>query len=198
MAAVQSLCKTGLLLKNGLLVDSGNVKNIVKLYNEYSKNNNNSNEIELVNTYAEVSFKSVKANIDLSKGIDSRLLLLNVEIFENKVCDYSLEFVFRDSYGMPIIYCSKSQIERKELISKTDKIRCFCLSVNLPILARGDYSIDVMLVNRGVKFYQYHESLLTLKIESAIIPESGIEFKQETLQGSIFIYPKTLKDNYSI
>jgi len=196
MGAVQSLCKTGLLLRNGLLLESGDVKSIVQCFNEYANNNSSTNLIEFPNTQDQVSLKSVNANIDLGNSISSRLIILDIEIFENKVCDYSLEFVLRDSYGMPIVYCSKSQIERNELISIPDKIRYLSLSINLPILARGEYMIDVMLVNRGVKFYQYHESLLKLKLDSTIIPESGIEFKQETLQGSIFIYPKTLIDHY--
>ena len=63
-------------------------------------------------------------------------------------------------------------------------------------MAAGEYQIDVMLVEPNVKFYHYLESARTFSINSAIIPETGWNFKQQNNQGSILCIPKLIKEEY--
>ncbi len=196
MAAVQKLCGKGILLQNGMIRLYEKIDDVLKHYNANLSSINN-NQIEIINNQSEfVCLKNAVANIDYYKPIHSRKLNIDLEIYENMECFYSIEFIIRDNCNYPIMYISKSQIERLELKSKFAKIRKLKFEIDLPIIAKGSYYIDVMLVNRGVKFYKYYESLLSVSIDSTVIPESGIEFKQETLQGALFIYPKTILDTY--
>jgi hypothetical protein len=123
-----------------------------------------------------------------------RILEIELEIYENFECVYSIEFLIRDSANYPIAFVPYGFTVVKHFNSKRIQIIKKSFYVELPFLASGEYQLDVMLVEPGVRFYQYLESVKKFSINSAIIPETGWNFQQLNNQGSILCVPKLIQE----
>ena len=197
MAAVQSLCKSGILLQNGKLDLYSSSSDVIQAFN-CAVTSLNANQNLNNNTSKPVCLKSI--NIDESKlefsSVYKRVLEIVLEIYENFECIYSAEFLIRDSANYPIAFVPYGFTVTKHFNSNGKQIvkKSFC--IELPFLASGEYQLDVMLVEPNVRFYQYLESIKTFSIHSAIIPETGWNFQQLNNQGSILCVPKLIQEEY--
>ena len=145
-----------------------------------------------------VCLKSISINegkLDLESP-KNRILEIELNIFENRDCFYSVEFLLRDASNYPIAFIPLGFTTKKLVQSKANSIKKLTFEVKLPFLAMGEYRVDCMLVDPNVKFYHYLESVKTLAITSAIYPETGWNFKQQTNQGSILCIPKLKEEEY--
>ena len=197
MAAVQSLCKSGILLQNGKLDLYSSSSDVIQAFN-CAVTSLNANQNLNNNTSKPVCLKSI--NIDESKlefsSVYERVLDVEVEIYENFECIYSIEFLIRDSANYPIAFVPYGFTVTKHFNSKGNQIIKKTFFIELPFLASGEYQLDVMLVEPNVRFYQYLESIKTFSIHSAIIPETGWNFQQLNNQGSILCVPKLIQEEY--
>jgi lipopolysaccharide transport system ATP-binding protein len=197
MAAVQSLCKKGILLQNSELFKHESVSDVVKTFNKTFRQVEQ-NEVLQNETCKAVSLKSIKIGEDkiAFSSIYNRVLEIDLEIYENFDCIYSVEFILRDATNYPIAFLPYGFTTTNHFNSLKNSINKKSFSIPLPFLAEGEYQVDVMLVEPNVKFYQYLESAKTFTINSAIIPETGWNFKQQNNQGSILCLPKLIKEGY--
>jgi lipopolysaccharide transport system ATP-binding protein len=197
MAAVQSLCEKGILLLNGELNLFSSASDVIQVFNSTLVSSNSKQNLnnDILNP---VCLKSI--NIDESKlefsSVYKRVVEVDLEIYENFECIYSIEFLIRDSANYPIAFVPYGFSVTKHFNSKEKLICKKCFYIELPFLASGEYQLDVMLVEPGTKFYQYLESIKTFSISSAIIPETGWNFQQQNNQGSILCIPKLITDEY--
>ncbi len=197
MAAVHSLCKLAILLKNGELNLFSSPSIVIQSFNSeatsLNSNKNSNNDIS-----KPVCLKSI--NIDDSKlefsSVYKRILEVKLEIYENFECIYSIEFLIRDSANYPIAFAPYGFTVTKHFNSKKNFINKKSFCIELPFLASGEYQLDIMLVEPGTKFYQYLESIKTFSINSAIIPETGWNFRQQNNQGAILCLPKLIQEEY--
>jgi lipopolysaccharide transport system ATP-binding protein len=198
MAAVKSLCREGIFLENGGLSLYSNVEDVIQYFNIKLNNNfkcetdfenviNNAVAIRMLKVYQE--------KLENSAFLE-RKLELELEIFENFECQYSIEFLLRDSSSYPISFIPFGFISTRRFDSKKEKLRNFRFKIDLPLLATGEYYLDVMLVDPSVKFYQVKESVLKFSILNSIYPETGWEFKQLNNQGSTLCIPNLLEEKY--
>lgn len=197
MAAVQSLCKSGILLQNGELNLFSSTSDVIQAFNSAVTTLNSNQDLNNDNSKP-VCLKSIF--IDESKlefsSVYKRVLEIELEIYENFECIYSTEFLIRDSANYPIAFVPYGFTVTKHFNSNGKQIvkKSFC--IELPFLATGEYQLDIMLVEPGTKFYQYLESIKTFSISSAIIPETGWNFQQQNNQGSILCVPKLIQEEY--
>ncbi len=197
MAAVQSLCGKGILLQNGELNKYESVSDVIQSFNKavspVGQNENLQNDLSKA-----VCLKSI--HIDEEKlefsSVYSRILEIELEVYENFDCIFSVEFLVRDAANYPIAFLPYGFTTTNHFNSIRNSKSKKSFRINLPFLAAGEYQIDVMLVEPNVKFYQYLESAKMFKLSSAIIPETGWNFKQQNNQGSILCIPKLIKDEY--
>ena len=197
MAAVQSLCQKGILLQNGLSQRFEAISDMIQSFNnavtQVGQNEKIQNELSKA-----VCLKSIQideAKLEFS-SVYERTLEVDLEIYENFDCIYSVEFLLRDSTNYPIAFLPYGFTTTNHFNSIKNAISKKSFSINLPFLAAGEYQIDVMLVEPNVKFYHYLESARTFSINSAIIPETGWNFKQQNNQGSILCMPKLIREEY--
>jgi len=197
MAAVQSLCQKGILLQNGLSQRFEAISDMIQSFNnavtQVGQNEKIQNELSKA-----VCLKSIQideAKLEFS-SVYERTLEVDLEIYENFDCIYSVEFLLRDSTNYPIAFLPYGFTTTNHFNSIKNSISKKSFSINLPFLAAGEYQIDVMLVEPNVKFYHYLESARTFSINSAIIPETGWNFKQQNNQGSILCMPKLIREEY--
>jgi lipopolysaccharide transport system ATP-binding protein len=198
MAAVQSLCKSGVLLLNGELNLFSSISEVIQVFNSTVARSLNTNQ-NLINDISKpVSLKSI--NIDESKlefsSVYKRTLEVELEIYENFECLYSFEFLIRDSANYPIAFVPFGFVVTKQFNAKRNLINKKYFCIELPFLAAGEYQLDIMLVEPGVRFYQYLESIEKFSINSSIIPETGWNFQQQNNQGSILCTPKLIQEEY--
>jgi ABC-type polysaccharide/polyol phosphate transport system ATPase subunit len=197
MAAVRSLCNRGIMLENGMIKHNDNVSDVIHLFNSSISNIENRVVFENILSKA-VCLKSISINegkLDLESP-KNRILEIELNIFENRDCFYSVEFLLRDASNYPIAFIPLGFTTKKLVQSKANSIKKLTFEVKLPFLAMGEYRVDCMLVDPNVKFYHYLESVKTLAITSAIYPETGWNFKQQTNQGSILCIPKLKEEEY--
>jgi lipopolysaccharide transport system ATP-binding protein len=198
MAAVNSLCKKGILLENGMLKMVSNVNEVIQ---ELNKNLNTAfQRMEIFDNErnATISIKSVRINsekLEYTSFLD-RNLDVDLEIYENFECQYSVEFLLRDSSSYPIAFIPYGFTSVNRLESSKNGLRVLKFNIKLPMLAKGDYFLDVMLVDPGVKFFQTKESVIKFNIPNSIFPETGWEFRQQNNQGSILCIPKMINEEY--
>jgi lipopolysaccharide transport system ATP-binding protein len=197
MAAVQSLCKSGILLQNGELNLFSSSTDIIQAFNN-SVRSLNSNQDLNNNSSKPVCLKTL--NINESKlefsSVYKRVLEIDLEIYENFECIYSIEFLILDSANYPIAFVPHGFTANKYFNSKVNQINKKSFSIDLPFFASGKYQVDIMLVEPGVRFYQYLESVKSFSINSAIIPETGWNFQQLNNQGSILCVQKLIQEEY--
>jgi ABC-type polysaccharide/polyol phosphate transport system ATPase subunit len=197
MAAVQSLCETGILLQNGNLHKYELVSEVIHSFNKavspVGQNENLQNDFSKA-----VYLKSIQIDEDKLEfsSVYNRILEIELEIYENFDCIYSVEFLLRDAANYPIAFLPFGFTTTDNFNAAINSISKKTFSIELPFLAAGEYQVDVMLVEPNVKFYHYIESARIFNINSSIIPETGWNFKQQNNQGSILCVPKLIREEY--
>ncbi len=197
MAAVQSLCKFGVVLQNGELNLFSSTSEVIQAFNstvnQLKSNDNLNNDIS-----KPVCLKSI--DIDDTKlefsSVNNRILQVELELYENFDCIYSIEFLIRDSANYPITFVPYGFSVTKHFNSKQNLINKKSFCIELPFLAAGEYHLDIMLVEPGIRYYQYLESIGRFSINSSIVPATGWNFQQQNNQGSILCTPKLIQEEY--
>ena len=197
MAAVQSLCGKGILLQNGELSKYESVSEVIKSFNK-AFSQIEQNQILLNDLSKSVCLKSINIEEDKLEfsSVYSRILEIELEIYENCDCIYSVEFLIRDAANYPIAFLPYGFITTDHFNGGKNTMSKKTFQINLPFLAAGEYHVDIMLVEPNVKFYHYIESARSFNLNSSIIPETGVNFKQQNNQGSILCLPKLIRDEY--
>jgi lipopolysaccharide transport system ATP-binding protein len=198
MAAVQSLCGKGLLIADGKISTFTDSLNAIKEYNNASKNTS-----DIVNHFENdvskaISLKFIKIDDEKLQfsSVDNRVLDITLEVFENIECLYSLEFLIRDASNYPIAFIPLGFTSKSRFASKENQQRKYQFEIELPFLAKGEYQLDVMIVDPGSKFYQNLEAVTRFYINNSIFPSTGWEFTQQSNQGSILCVPKLIIEKY--
>ena len=198
MAAVQSLCGKGLLIVNGEISTFTDSINAIKEYNISAKNTTtliNNFENDLSKAVALKFLKIDEEKLEFSAA-ENRILNITLEVFENIECLYSVEFLIRDASNYPIAFIPLGFTSKTRFTSKANKNKKYKFEIALPFLAKGEYQLDVMLVDPGSKFYQNLESVIRFYINNSIFPTTGWEFNQQANQGSVLCVPKLIIEKY--
>jgi len=198
MASVRTLCKSGILLKNGTIYKAGAIDCVVNEFQCYIK------DLTVNNTFENLDFYKVRFNIieiDLIQDnsyLISQKLNIDITVFENEKIDYSFEFIVRDVNGNPVIFSPVGFAANYRISAIPNSKRKLSIIIHLPILANGTYSVDAMLVNPGIEFYHFLENAAFFSVDNSVITETGWQFNQARNQGVILAIPSIREINYTI
>lgn len=140
MAAVQSLCKTGIFLQNGELKAHGPIEQIIDSYlASKSDASNTFVSTKELPEHQELSFKSIRVTDGQNESCseftcDEDIFIsydFNVNTFQKK---YNIFATIKDKYGVPV-FSSERQIDSDKLTLRIDK----------NFLARGNYSLQTFI-----------------------------------------------------
>ena len=187
MGAVKNLCKTGVLLENGMIRNIGNVNKIVDEYIS-SGFQNNGKEITLSPNETN-KIKSIKLSNKYGEETNSFISgeTIHIEINIQK-CDFS-----DNNMGIGIyLYNSKQEriagittfygrIEKKFYDSENDD-RVIELTLPHLNLTGGRYQLDATLVKRNETRYDYQEKIAFIDITDSI-PNVSSQFGSFYLDG---------------
>lgn len=156
MAAIQSLCNSCILLKNGELVDQGSVQNIVRSYlTHYSDHSFYRNwELALApqNDFARLNYIKITPETDdhVIRSWESFEIEFHYHINSKSIASLDVAFFLYDEMGVMVFDVSSEEID--EAI-KGEGEGDYCWKCRIPknLMIEGTYSIGrLMLVkNRG-------------------------------------------------
>ena len=111
---------------------------------------------------------------------------LSITIDVTTPVKFAPEIVLRDANSVPILFAS---IWYSRGVTYTLEPGNHTLSYQLPLptLARGKYSIDLLLVDPGVHFYETLEEAIIFNVNSSDSPATGFQFNQNFGRGAIFL-----------
>jgi lipopolysaccharide transport system ATP-binding protein len=173
MAAVQSLCKRCVLLKNGRVEIDGDTSalissylsltNVVQIYKSHPK------------TGAKTTITFAKLTTDTLPTTASLTIELIVYATESMSC--SLEFIFSDSSGVPIGIGAIGLADRLTLVKLAPGENRFDCRVKLPTLAKGNYFAAVQIAFPWVEVLDRMEGYLAFEVHRL-----GMETGQKPLE----------------
>jgi lipopolysaccharide transport system ATP-binding protein len=192
--AIRRLCSSAVLLKGGhsrQFATTTEAFQNYKLASQYSgfsdkKRIHSSSYIKIQNAW--IDQDGAKANtVEPGKTIN---LYIEINSFDN--LQISFELLLRDENLQPIMFGSaglayncKFQVQNGlyTISFKIDPLR----------LAAGKYSIDLMIVDSGVRFYDYLEDAIVFNCQPEPNKLTGWVFRQSGAQGAILLEIKDQK-----
>lgn len=147
MASVRSLCKTGILLKNGLLEKQGEINDVVDYY---LANQKTINDFERIGD-GQVRFldvKQMKDGIELGEDLEFEVTLQAMHDVET--VNISLDIKNENSLQMAHV----ADYDDNFCLGKMNKgekriVKCICKNINF---APGNYTVSIWL---GTPYYCY-------------------------------------------
>ena len=186
MAGVKSLCKTGLLLNKGTLVNSGPVEHIIEQYTTsisdtesfkngiLSYNGNIIKKIELLCDDQPSNSVYMGCNLKLKISFHSATMMFNYPV---------LGIVLKDIYNTTLMGVNNKHYEGNLVTSPLNE-GCFEVEIPYLYLMSGNYLIDLYFGN-GFTDYEVAKECFILKVESAKFNNS-VEFPNEQINKVFF------------
>lgn len=176
MAAVKSLCKSGLLLKNGAVKATGTAEDIVKEYlnDNLNKRSYNANKIKLCQTEGLI-VKDIKI-----VGSENGIFSGNAITFEihyscsKKFISPAFVMKIKDENELEILRLSTFPISGYEIenLFENGVLR---LTIPQVPMVKGLYSVDLAFARPNVEFYFNVEDVASFEVEGADVYNSGVE-----------------------
>ena len=107
--------------------------------------------------------------------------MLDIKIHDASI-PIDVELILRQKDGIPVAFCPSGYLREWHIDGMTGLVRVRCQLPEL-LLARGSYSIDLILAHTGTAFLDYIESGLGFTIESAAVGPRNWSFDQVRNQG---------------
>ena len=190
MGAVRSLCNRGVLMERGQCIMTGTSSDIV---DQYMKLNADADANVSVRDkkrqrqglpsgmrITDVVIENPKSGcLGEAETLDELTLIIDYEIIGDIKC-FSAEFRFMDLMGSSLTYNSSAPMGNiifyPEATEKTGRVVCRIPSIPLSM---GEYSLEVGLVNPGVKYLDYVEDACRLRIIVSDPLGTGYAYKKE-------------------
>jgi lipopolysaccharide transport system ATP-binding protein len=186
MAAIQKLCPRSILLVEGRLALDSESTRVIQEYLGGARQADgrlNTGGRQFPPKYVVIRDAWLeKGGIQTSSLLfgDSADLIIEIEVKEQRV--FSVELILRQADGLPVAFAPSGLAFDKEIEGIPGIIT---VRAQLPParLAIGDYSIDIILADTGVGFFDYIESAIAFTVESAAIGKRNWSFSQRRGQG---------------
>src|SRR5262249_17778924 len=115
---------------------------------------------------------------------NSPTLEMTVEVAQKVTA--SFEVMMRDANSAPVMFGLVGLSSGFKYSFEPGTYRV-AFKLQLPLLAEGRYSLDLMTVEFGVRFFDYLEEALIINVLPANNANTGWEFKQSRGQGCILL-----------
>jgi lipopolysaccharide transport system ATP-binding protein len=162
MAAITSLCKTGILLRSGLARSFSEIEQAVIEYSggqraapsQYCSNS----ATQVVQQISIISIKEVAS---------AHVIELSVRTKSAQKRNVSIDICLRDSYRSPIGFASTGTFSLSKNVAIPEGVALLSVNLKIPKLAIGQYSLDVFLTDPFVEFIERIEDALRFEVEES-------------------------------
>ncbi|MDP9173937.1 MAG: polysaccharide ABC transporter ATP-binding protein [Planctomycetota bacterium] len=183
-SAVRRLCKRAILLRQGQVECIGTP---AEAFSKYRANRDedgfsainrthSSEHFEIVDAY--LSFDGIRTT-DLIVG--TRPVLTYVVKVKSNI-KFSLELILRDANSAPVLFAPVGLAKGVDYQLQPGRY-LMSYELELPVMAEGKYSLDLMVVESNIKFYDYLEEALTFQVSPSNNANTGWSFRQSMAQG---------------
>jgi len=188
MAPIRKLCKRAIVLQKGQIIIDADPTTAIGRYmgiDEISTGRLNLNKryapsegVEIVGGWMENH--GIQADTFLFD--DAPTLVLDIEIRRHVA--FSIELVLRQADTIPVAFAPSGMAQDWEVDGKPGRIR---VRAKLPPLrlARGSYSLDLILADTGVRFLDNLESGITFTMDGSALGRRNWDFSQSSGQGCV-------------
>jgi len=188
MAPIRKLCNRAIVLQKGQIIMDSDPTSAIGRYmgiDEISTGRLNlkrrfspSESVEIVDGWMENH--GVQAETFLFD--DAPTLVLDIEI--RRPVPFSIELVLRQADTIPVAFAPSGMAQDWEIVGKTGRVR---VRAKLPPLrlARGHYSLDLILADTGVRFLDNLESGISFTMDGSAIGRRNWNFSQSSGQGCL-------------
>jgi len=167
IGAVSSLCTSAFLLRGGTLVESGPVSRVIAAYAAQSRpagggfrvdgRRGQPSDCRIVDAWLLIDGQRV-GRMNWDSPFD-----IVMDVVAERDIAISTEYLIRDNNGLPILF-SPTGLQQNitlQLGSGRHRVTAACPALGL---ATGSYAIDLMLVESGVRSFDYCESALRFEV----------------------------------
>jgi lipopolysaccharide transport system ATP-binding protein len=181
LAAVNSLCKNGIILESGRNIFSADIARVINKYGQTSMN-------EQFSTSKIIDFRNVKVICEeKSQIIPDNPFIVSCEIYiSDRILDYKLFCIIQDTDGQIIVHSDEKNQKNLPSICNPGQ---YLISVNFPglWLKPGLYSVFFKLITAsGVKGYaRFLSNNLLVNINYEVPPEMQLGNLTPSLQWEI-------------
>lgn len=181
--SIRALCNKGILLEKGKIAGVGDINTII---DQYTSNLRSSASSKYLNetSMSDVFIRSAKSNEQLFEIDEKNSINLEFEVRVNKKSSFSIECIVKNNKGIPVFFNSnglaQNQIFTLEIGTYIFKYELIC-----PVLASGEYLVDLMVVNPGNFFYDTAENCLIIKKNNSNI--GRLVYAQNEKQGCVYL-----------
>jgi len=188
MAPIRKLCKRAIVLQKGQIVMDSDPTSAIGRYmgtDEISTGRVNlkkrhfpSDGVEIVDGWME----NHGLQTDTFLFDDTPTLVLDIEI--RHPMSFSIELVLRQADTIPVAFAPSGMAQDWEIVGKPGRVR---VRAQIPPLrlARGNYSLDLILADTGVRFLDNLESGLSFTMEGSALGRRNWDFSQSSGQGCV-------------
>jgi lipopolysaccharide transport system ATP-binding protein len=183
-SAVRRLCKRAILLRQGEVVCIGTPS---EAFGQYRAHREEAGFSSVNRTHSSEHFSIVDAYLSVD-GIPTTDLIVGTKPVLTYVIEvrthtrFSLELILRDANSSPIMFCPIGLAKGVDYHLTPGRYR-LSYEMNVPILAEGKYSLDLMVVESNIRFYDYVEEALTFNVSPSNNARTGWSFRQSMAQG---------------
>jgi lipopolysaccharide transport system ATP-binding protein len=161
MAAVGALCGTGIHLHGGRLTAVGSAAQIVASYVRYQPVTHSTRTIP-----ATTELGLMHSSVEYSAATTGTRLVLRLSICANRALSGSIDFRFKDAFGLPIAFASLGALAPSQLVSFRAGVNDIVIEIPADGFAAGSYSLSIDLTNPGVAFYDRAEDCIAFAVDS--------------------------------
>jgi len=186
MAAVQKLCPRSILLRKGEMELDAETRSVIREYTNagsYKVGHFNKAGRHITPKYVKVLNAWLYrdgAPSDTFIFDDAPELFIEIEVMESCVC--CVELILRQADNVPVAFAPSGLAQNWEVKAATGRMIVKAQLPNLK-LAAGVYSLDIILGETGVRFFDHIESAISFSIDSTSIGNRNWMFFQARGQG---------------
>lgn len=178
MAAVSSLCKRGIYLKNGTVIDSGSIHDVLNLY-QSQLSNSLSKDWVLAQKDNKIVF--TQASLELTGSQPNHSLLVSFSIVSKSI--HNKSFVAIDIVNSIGVTVLQSIPDLNPFLEFESKERDFKIAISLPPLIPDHYRVSIWLGPHNNETYTWQKEILEFEISES--PTPGRSFPHSHNNGFI-------------
>jgi lipopolysaccharide transport system ATP-binding protein len=183
-SAVRRLCKRAILLRAGQIECIGTPQ---EAFSKYRANRDVDGFSAINRTIKSEHFEITDAYLSVDGVRTTDLIvgtkpILTYVVQVNSKTRFSLELILRDANSMPVMFAPVGLSKGVDYHLEPGRYR-MAYELDVPILAEGKYSLDLMVVESNIKFYDYVEEALMFQVSTSNNAHTGWSFHQSRAQG---------------
>jgi lipopolysaccharide transport system ATP-binding protein len=190
MGAVRALCSRGMLLKEGKVAFDADVESAASRYvtadatrdPKFNVSGRRFDPLEVRVSHGRITQRG-RVTSTLASG---EPFAIEVDVQAIRRRPFSVELLVRDNQLEPVGFCAGG-LQKDFVVEPSSEFVGVVVDIANVDLAGGTYYVDVMLVESGVKYFDFVDRALSFDVSPRIVGASNWSFSQSRRQGSVLL-----------